>query len=307
MRVLQGSYQSWEPSETPTALTLGVFDGVHLGHRQLLARAFGHDGTHAVITFDPHPVEVLAPGTSPRLITNIDERLELLEDLGAELVAVLNLAEVRDFRPQQFVSEILVEKLAVSSLTVGEDFQFGKDRAGDVAFLTEAGESEGFDVDVIGMVAEGGQAVSSSRIRSLIEVGSVADAAALLGSRYRVTGPVIDGDKRGRDIGYPTANLKPVARKVTPGNGVYATVTKVNRTDHMSATNVGTRPTFGGGERLIETHILDFEGDIYGEEITVEFVERLRPELEFKSVAELLEHMEEDVERSRKILDPVMG
>jgi riboflavin kinase / FMN adenylyltransferase len=307
LRALRGSYQSWEPSDTPTALTLGVFDGVHLGHRQLLDRAFGHDGTPAVITFDPHPVEVLAPGTSPRLITNIDERLELLEDLGAELVAVLNLAEVRDFRPQQFVSRILVGKLAVSSLTVGEDFQFGKDRAGDVEFLTQAGEAEGFDVDVVGMVAEGGQAVSSSRIRSLIEVGSVADAAALLGSRYRATGPVIDGDKRGRDIGYPTANLRPVARKVTPGNGVYATVTIVNGTAHMSATNVGIRPTFGGGERLIETHILDFDSDIYGEEITVEFVERLRPELEFKSVSELLEHMEDDVERTRKILDPVMG
>ncbi|MEX1091567.1 MAG: adenylyltransferase/cytidyltransferase family protein, partial [Acidimicrobiia bacterium] len=173
MRVLQGSYQSWVPSETPTALTLGVFDGVHLGHRQLLDRAFGHDGTHAVVTFDPHPVEVLAPGTSPRLITNIDERIELLDELGAELVAVLDLAEVRDFRPEQFVSEILVGKLAVSALTVGDDFQFGKDRAGDVGFLTEAGKRGGFDVDVVGMVAEGGQTVSSSLIRSLIEVGSV--------------------------------------------------------------------------------------------------------------------------------------
>lgn len=307
MRVLNGSYQSWEPSGAPTALTLGVFDGVHLGHRQLLTRAFAHDGTHAVITFDPHPVEVLAPGTSPRLITNIDERLGLLEGLGAELVAVLDLAEVRDFRPEQFVSEILLGKLAVSALTVGDDYQFGKDRAGDVGFLTEAGKRGGFDVDVVGMIAEGGQTVSSSRIRSLIEAGSVSDAAALLGSRYRVTGPVVDGDKRGRDIGYPTANLRPVERKVTPGNGVYATVTSVDGTNHMSATNVGTRPTFGGGERLIEAHILDFEGDLYGEEITVEFVERLRPELEFKSVGELLEHMEEDVERSRKILDPVMG
>ena len=307
MRVFQGSYQSWEPSETPTALTLGVFDGVHLGHRQLLTRAFKHDGMPAVITFDPHPVEVLAPGTSPRLITNIDERVALLETLGVDLVAVLNLAEVRDFRPQQFVDEILVGKLNVSTLTIGEDFQFGKDRAGDVRFLTESGERGGFEIDVVGMVAEGGQTVSSSRIRALIEVGSVSDAAALLGSRYRVTGPVIDGDKRGRDIGYPTANLRPVERKVTPGNGVYATVTRVNGTDHMSATNVGTRPTFGGGERLIEAHILDFDGDIYGEEITVEFVERLRPELEFKSVGELLEHMEEDVDRSRKILDPVMG
>ncbi len=307
MRVFKGSYRSWAPAETPTALTLGVFDGVHLGHRQLLARAFGHDGTHAVITFDPHPVEVLAPGTAPRLITNIEERLSLLEDVGADLVAVLDLAEVREFRPEQFVSEILVGKLDVSTLTIGEDFHFGKDRAGDVGFLTEAGQSDGFAVDVVEMVAEGGQTVSSSRIRSLIEVGSVAVAAALLGSRYRVTGPVIDGDKRGRDIGYPTANLKPVARKVTPGNGVYATVARVDGTDHMSATNVGTRPTFGGGESLIEAHILDFDGDLYGEEITVEFVERLRPELEFKSVAELLEHMEEDIERSRKILDPVIG
>lgn len=307
MKVLQGSYQSWEPSETATALTLGVFDGVHLGHRQLLARAFKNDGRPAVITFDPHPVEVLAPGTSPRLITNIGERLGLLEELGAELVAVLNLAEVRNFRPQQFVAEILEGKLNVSTLTIGDDFQFGKDRAGDVGFLAEAGERGGFDVDVVGMVAEGGQTVSSSRIRTLIEVGSVSDASALLGSRYRVTGPVIDGDKRGRDIGYPTANLMPVERKVTPGNGVYATVTRVGGTDHMSATNVGTRPTFGGGARLIESHILDFDGDLYGEEITVEFVERLRPELEFKSVDELLEHMEDDVERSRKILAPVMG
>lgn len=307
MRVHKGSYRSWQRSENPTALTLGVFDGVHLGHRQLLSRAFGHDGTPAVITFDPHPVEVLAPGTSPRLITNIEERLELLEGLGTELVAVLDLAEVRNFRPDQFVSEILVGKLAVSALTVGDDFHFGKDRAGDVGFLTETGKRRGFDVDVVGMVTEGGQTVSSSRIRSLIEVGSVSDAAALLGSRYRVTGPVVDGDKRGRDIGYPTANIRPLERKVIPGNGVYATVTRVDGTDHMSATNVGTRPTFGGGERLIEAHLLDFDGDLYGEEITVEFVERLRPELEFKSVAELLEHMEEDVARSRKILHPVMG
>ena len=212
-----------------------------------------------------------------------------------------------DFAPRQFVTEILEGKLKVSTMTIGEDFQFGKDRAGDVAFLAQAGERSGFNVDVVGMVADGGQTISSSRIRSLIEVGSVSDAAALLGSRYRVTGPVIDGDKRGREIGYPTANLRPAERKVTPGNGVYATVTRVDGTDHMSATNVGTRPTFGGGELLIEAHILDFDGDLYGEEITVEFVERLRPELEFKSVAELLEHMEEDVERSRKILDPVMG
>jgi riboflavin kinase/FMN adenylyltransferase len=157
------------------------------------------------------------------------------------------------------------------------------------------------------LLKEGGQTVSSSRIRKLIEAGSVAAAAELLRSRYQVSGPVVDGDKRGRDIGYPTANLRPIVRKVTPGDGVYATLTRVGDSTYMSATNVGTRPTFGGGERLIEAHILDFAGDLYGEEVTVEFVERLRPELEFKSVAELLEHIEDDVRRSREILAPVMG
>lgn len=307
MKILDGSYETWEPSETPTAVTMGVFDGVHLGHRELLARAFTHGGTSTVITFDPHPVEVLAPGSLPQLITTLSERLALLEELGAELVAVLDLVEVRHFSPQQFVDEILLGRLDVASLTIGEDFHFGKDRAGDVAFLNAAGARAGFEVDVAGLLGEGGQTISSSRIRRLIEAGSVADAAKLLGSRYRVSGPVVDGDKRGRDIGYPTANLRPIVRKVTPGDGVYATLALIDDATYMSATNVGTRPTFGGGERLIEAHLLDYTGDIYGEEITVEFVERLRPELEFKSVAELLEHIEDDVRRSREILAPVMG
>jgi riboflavin kinase/FMN adenylyltransferase len=307
MKVLDGSYETWEPTQASTAVTMGVFDGVHLGHRELLTRAFEHAGTPTVITFDPHPMEVLAPGSLPLLITTLKERLALLEDLGTELVAVLDLAEVRHFSPQQFVDEILVGKLGVGSLTIGEDFHFGKDRAGDVAFLNAAAARAGFEVDVVGLLREGGQIVSSSRIRTLIEVGSVADAADLLRSRYRVSGPVVDGDKRGRDIGYPTANLRPIVRKVTPGDGVYATLTRVGDSTYMSATNVGTRPTFGGGERLIEAHILDFAGDLYGEEVTVEFVERLRPELEFKSVAELLEHIEDDVRRSREILASVMG
>jgi riboflavin kinase/FMN adenylyltransferase len=307
MKILDGSYETWEPSGSPTAVTMGVFDGVHLGHRELLTRAFKHAGTSTVITFDPHPVEVLAPGSLPQLITTLNERLALLEELGTELVAVLDLAEVRHFSPQQFVDEILIGRLDVASLTIGEDFHFGKDRAGDITFLNAAAARAGFEVDVVGLLSEGGQTVSSSRIRRLIEAGSVADAAGLLGSRYRVSGPVVDGDKRGRDIGYPTANLRPIIRKVTPGDGVYATLTTIDDTTYMSATNVGTRPTFGGGERLIEAHLLDYTGDIYGEEIAVEFVERLRPELEFKSVAELLEHIEDDVRRSREILAPVMG
>ena len=307
MRVLSGSFVGWQSQSDPGSGTLGVFDGVHVGHRELLSRAFEPEGAATVVTFDPHPVEVLAPGTTPRLLTTIEERLDLLEEAGAEVVAVLDLGEIRYFSPQEFVDRILVERLNLRSLTIGSDFHFGKDRAGDAAFLSTAGRVAGFDVHVVDLIAEGGVTVSSSRIRNLIELGSVADAATLLGSRFATTSAVVHGDKRGQAIGYPTANLLPVARKVVPGDGVYATIATVGGISRMAATNVGTRPTFGGGARIIEAHILDFEDDIYGEDLTVEFVERLRPELEFASVEELVEHMDDDVRRAREILDTVMG
>lgn len=306
MKVLSGPFRGWE-QDRPTAVTLGVFDGVHLGHRDLMSRAFKHEGTPTVITFEPHPIEVLAPGVQPRLITTLDERLQLLEDVGVAVVAVLDLAEVRFFSPDQFVTDVLVDRLRIASLTIGSDFHFGRDRAGDAAFLRRAGDRSGFDVEVVDLVGEGGQTVSSSRIRNLIEAGSVADAARLMGSRYRLSNTVVAGDTRGREIGYPTANLLPVPRKVIPGDGVYATIATVRGRAHMSASNVGTRPTFGEGERLIEAHILDFDEDIYGEDLVVEFVERLRPELEFATVDELVGNIDEDVARSRAILDSVMG
>ena len=307
MKVLTGSFETWDPSDGSAVVTLGVFDGVHQGHRRLIEQAFAVPGIKTIITFDPHPVEVLAPGTSPRLITTLDERLSLLGSMGVEQVAVLDLAEVRLFSPQEFVDQVLVAKLKTVSLTIGSDFHFGKDRAGDVAFLTEAGRSQGFEVDVAELMSTDGQIVSSSRIRSLIEVGSVGDAARLLSSRYQMTNEVVQGDRRGRELGYPTANLNPVPRKVIPGDGVYATVVEVGGTRHMAATNVGTRPTFGGGQRVIEAHILDFDDEIYGEDLTVSFVERLRPELEFKTVDELVSHMDDDVARSRRILESVIG
>lgn len=307
MRVLRGSYTTWAQPEGRAAATIGVFDGVHLGHRRLLERAFEHDGVPTVVTFDPHPVEVLAPGTDPRLITTIEERLSLFEEVGVETAAVLDLTEVRYFSPTQFVDQILVDRLAVTALTVGSDYHFGKDRAGDVAFLSEAGRDRGFPCTVVDLVSEGGQVVSSTRIRALIEAGSVFDASELLGSRFQMTNTVIHGDKRGREMGYPTANLLPVAGKVLPGDGVYATIVTTNGLPLMAATNVGTRPTFGGGERLVEAHILDFDENIYGEEMTVEFVDRLRPELKFASVDELLANMADDVAATRRILDPVMG
>lgn len=307
MKVVTGPPDSWAPLENETALTLGVFDGVHLGHRELMRRAFENRGTSAVVTFDPHPVEILTAGIPPRLLTNIEERLALLEDAGAELVAVLDLADVRHLEPERFVRSVLLEKLNVGSLTVGTDFQFGKDRSGDASFLMGAGAEHGFKVDAIDLVGLGGVQVSSSRIRNLIEASSVDQANNLLCSRYRLTNAVLHGDKRGREIGFPTANLRAPARKVVPGDGVYAGVATIDGRRHIAAINVGVRPTFGGGERLVEAHLLDFDEDIYGRSLTIEFVAHLRPELEFDQVSDLIDQMAGDIAQTRDIVAPVMG
>lgn len=302
MRVLTGPWESWTTEPEATALTVGVLDGVHRGHRALLTHVMGADDSPAVVTFDPHPVEVLSPGTHPRLITTLDERLALLEDFGIEVVAVLDLNEIRDVSAEAFVSEILVGKLAMGSIVAGIDFQFGKNRAGSISLLHEMSPDLGFEVDVIELVVSDGT-VSSSRIRSLIEHGRVADAAELLGTRYQVTAAVIDGDKRGRGIGFPTANLVPPPNKVIPADGIYAAIAHVRGGAHRAAVNVGVRPTFGGGARLIEPYLLDFDKDIYGEMVTVEFVARIRDELRFDSVDDLIERMQEDVAETKAILD----
>ncbi len=307
MRVLDGGLANWAAIDGPTTVTLGVFDGVHLGHRSLIERAFSHPGKRVVVTFEPHPVEVLAPGTPPRLITTLDERLNLLERLDADLVAVLDLTEIRHLSPDQFVEQVLIAKLKTGAFSVGEDFHFGRDRAGDVSFLLRSGAAKGFDVDVVELLDSGERVVSSSQIRELIALGDVETAATLLGSYYRMSNTVVDGDKRGRSIGFPTANLNPAPRKVLPADGVYATLATVKGVTYSAATNVGTRPTFGGGARMVETYLLDFDDDIYGEDLTVEFVSRLRPELEFKTVDELVAQMHDDVDESRRILATVTG
>ncbi len=306
MRVLRGSPDTWEV-QRGTSLSVGVFDGVHRGHRELLRKAFAGGGVPTVVTFDPHPVEILAHGISPRLLTTLDERIELFEDVGAELVAVLDLEDVRYLEPGDFVRSVLVDRLGVSAMTVGSDFHFGRDRGGDVSFLRAFGSEHGVVVNVVNLVDVADEPISSSRIRDLVEVGDVSGAAAMLGSRFRITNEVIDGDKRGRAIGFPTANLQPVDRKCLPADGVYATMVAVRGVSHPAATNVGIRPTFGGGQRLVEAHILEFDEDIYGEEVTVEFVERLRPELKFESVDQLVAKMTEDVADTRNILTSFRG
>ena len=302
MRVLDGAWDVWEPPPGSTSITIGVLDGVHRGHRELLRRL---DPSHrrTVLTFEPHPVEVLRPGTSPRLLTTIEERLALLDDLGVELVGVLDLAGIKEQSPEEFVRGVLVHKLAVGQLVVGEDFRFGHDRAGDVGLLRRMGSDLGFDVDVIDLVADEAAVVSSSRIRSLIEEGDVGTASELMGSWFTLSNVVVQGDRRGRELGFPTANLRPPSRKVIPGHGVYACFATHDGVAHAAAVNVGVRPTFDGHELLIEAHLLDFDDDIYESELTVRFVEYLRPELRFDGAGSLVEQMHDDVARSREILD----
>lgn len=302
MKVLQGPLAQWEALDPPRAVTVGVFDGVHHGHRVILGRLVAAPFPSTVLTFDPHPAEVLSPGTNPRLITTVEERIELMQGVGVDSVGVLDLSEIRHLEPEQFVAQVLVAKLGVRLIVVGSDFQFGKDRAGDSEFLRQAGEAHGFDVDVVDLV-ESGRVISSSRVRGLIEEGEVAIAATLLGSRYRLSNVVVPGDRRGKTLGFPTANLEPSPRKVIPGNGIYAAFAHVGAETLAAAVSVGVRPTFGGTETLIEAFILDFDRDIYGSALELEFVERLRPELEFESVEALVEAMNEDVATVRRVLD----
>lgn len=301
MKVMDGPWPAWEPLDGPTSVTIGVLDGVHRGHRALISRLDG-SMVRTVLTFDPHPVEVLRPGTPPRLITTIDERVDLLADNGVELVGVLDLSEIKEQSPEEFVERVLVGKLGAAHLVVGVDFRFGKDRSGDVESLERLAPRLGIRVDTIGLVEEEGAPVSSSRVRLLIEEGEVAEAASFLDRWYAVTAEVVHGDKRGRQIGYPTANMRLPSRKVVPATGVYACFASVGEDRLDTAVNVGIRPTFGGGELLIEAHVLDFDDDLYGSEMTIEFVDYLRPELKFDGVDALVEAMGDDVAMARGIL-----
>lgn len=283
-------------------MTIGVLDGVHRGHQALIA-ALDDSMIRTVCTFDPHPIEVLRPGFHPRLITTIEERVDRLGAHGVEQVGILDLTHIKELSPVEFVEDVLVRRLSLGHLVVGRDFRFGKDRSGDVDLLAELGPFYGFRLDVIDLVSDEGGAVSSSRIRAMIEGGEAARAAEALGAPYRVTGRVIEGDKRGREIGFPTANMVPPERKVIPATGIYAAWSHLGDERHPSAINVGVRPTFGEGELLIEAYLLDYEGDLYDRELTVEFVEFLRPESKFDSVRALVAQMHDDVVRARGVLE----
>ncbi len=310
----------------PTALTIGNFDGIHRGHQALLSElqqiAARAELSSAILTFDPHPLAVLRPNQPHFLLTTPRERLHLTAALGIDLGIIQPFSlDVAALEPAEFMGN-LVKRLTMRALVVGPDFALGRNRSGNLEVLTELGKALDYTVHIIEPVAWEDQPVRSSAIRNLLMQGDVVTAAALLGRPYHATGLVIHGDKRGRQIGTPTANLQIPDNKLWPADGVYATRTyiherapssdKPSSMDRVpcvfnSVTNLGTRPTVGGSEHRFETHLLDFpeaggDDNLYGQHVTVEFVARLRGEQRFNGLDELVAQIQADIARARALL-----
>ena len=290
----------------PLHLAIGVFDGVHVGHQALVRgvaeRARAESSTPMAATFDPLPIEMLAPGAPPSALSDIDERTELLAAAGAQVVIVFRFTpEFASLPPAEFVRR-LASAGQVRRVCVGADFQFGRDRSGNVEALTQLGARYGFTVDPAAPVLVDGSLVSSTRIRNALLAGDVAGAARLLGRQSRVTGIVEHGDKRGRALGFPTVNLRTPPERLLPRDGIYAVWAEVGSQRVMGAASLGVRPTFGGGARRLEAFLLDWNGDLYGDRVRVEFVKRLRDELRFASAQDLAQQITKDVDETRKAL-----
>ncbi|HEX3518407.1 MAG TPA: riboflavin biosynthesis protein RibF [Solirubrobacteraceae bacterium] len=271
-------------------VAVGTFDGVHLGHREVI------DGNDSVLTFEPHPVSVISPRNSPRLLTTLERKAELVAALGVqELIVIPFDAEFAGRSAAEFIEDVLVGSLGASEVSIGENFRFGHKAQGDAALLLG---DERFTTVVHPLLEVDGEIVSSSHIRGLVLAGEVAEANRLLGATFQVSGEVVHGDARGRELGFPTANLVPEETLVCPGHGVYACLAD----GRPAAVSIGVRPTFqtGRGE-LIEAYILDFDGDIYASQLRLEFVARLRGERRFADPESLIAQMHRDVERTRQI------
>jgi riboflavin kinase/FMN adenylyltransferase len=302
------------PPVRGSAVTIGAYDGVHLGHRHLIgilrSMAAERDLDSVVVTFDRHPATMVRPESAPPLLTDLEQKIELLAGTGVDRTVVVTFDEARaNETAEDFVIEVLVEALGAQLVVVGEDFHFGHGRKGNVSLLTEMGARHGFEVVGLGLEADAaGEAVSSTRIRGLLATGDVAAASRLLGRHHQVRGTVVQGDGRGGpELGYPTANLDVPAEVELPGEGIYACwYQRDDRSVHAAAASVGHRPTFHPrhGAPLLEAFLLDFEGDLYGEQARVSFVERLRDDRRFPGVDELIAQMALDVAAARAVLTP---
>jgi riboflavin kinase/FMN adenylyltransferase len=279
---------------------------VHIGHQALIRQtAEGANqlrGKALVATFDPLPIQALAPGAPPSALSDIDDRVRLLHEAGANDVVVFHFTkEFAALTAKEFVRR-LVGAGEVRRIFVGEDFQFGHDRGGNVRTLAEVGRRHGFEVVIATPVKEGGEVVSSTRIRNALLAGDVTAAARLLGRPYAVKGRVVHGAKRGRALGFPTINLAVPPERLLPRDGIYAMTVRVRDEEVVAAASLGVRPTFGGGDRTLEAYLLDWKGDVYGDTIEAAFVKRLRDELRFASAEELTDQIARDVEDTRAAL-----
>lgn len=291
---------------TNTVLTLGNFDGLHLGHQELIkmvmkrARETGAVGM--VVTFRPHPLKILAPEKCPPLISIYEEKIALFEKLGLDvLVKIPFTLDFSAMSPEDFTRGILCDLLGAREIFVGYNYRFGKGRAGDVGTLKRLGKEYGFVVREIEQISLDGEVISSTKIRKLLAEGSVEHAARLLGRAYAITGVVVKGDGRGRGLGFPTANIAP-KHSIIPADGVYAVRFFVREKFYDGIANVGMRPTFDEKRLTIEVHILDFDEDIYGEEISLYFLGRIREERKFKSPDDLVRQIASDIRTARKML-----
>ncbi len=300
-----GDFDGWPRG--PLSIAIGVFDGVHIGHQALIRQtaegAKGHGGKPLAATFDPLPIQALAPGAPPSALSDVDDRLRLLHDAGASDVVVFHFTkEFAALEAGEFVRR-LAGAGEVRQIFVGEDFQFGHDRGGDVRTLAAAGSTYGFEVVVASPVTLDGAVVSSTRIRNALLAGDVENAARLLGRPYSVTGTVVHGAKRGRALGFPTINLAVPTERLLPRDGIYAMKVRLRDSEVAAAASLGVRPTFGGDDRTLEAYLLDWQGDVYGTRIEAAFVKRLRDELRFATAAELSAQIARDVEATRAALD----
>ncbi|HEY3844488.1 MAG TPA: bifunctional riboflavin kinase/FAD synthetase [Acidimicrobiales bacterium] len=300
-----------------TAVTIGAYDGVHLGHRALLAdlsrRAEAAGLTTVVVTFDRHPAYVVRPESAPKQLTDLEQKLELLAECGIDRTLVVAFDKARaDESAEDFVKEVLVDELEARLVVVGEDFHFGHARRGNVALLAECGAEYGFEVVGVALTGDREATVSSTRIRTMVAEGDVAGAAALLGRPHEVRGPVVPGDGRGGpELGFPTANVAVADDIALPADGIYAGYySRPDGSSHRAAISVGRRPTFyepGTASVLVEAYLLHFEGDLYGEAARVSFVRRLRDEQQFDSVDALIGQMQRDVTETERVLSADTG
>jgi len=289
-------------------LALGNFDGLHRGHVKILERiqrgAAERGGTSVVLTFDPHPPRVLRPDKAPSLLMTKTQKLEALARAGVHGAAVVRFTnEMSQWEPERFVRSVLVEWLRVAEVWVGADFLFGRDRSGNFSLLRSLGAQHGFRVEKIDAVRYKDFVVSSTRIRRLVSEGRVDEAAALLGHHYAIEGTVVEGAKRGREIGFPTANLS-TSNEALPPHGVYATTVWIDGHVHSSVTNIGQRPTFGDQlSTTVEIHVLKLDRNLYGRTLKLAFVQRLRDERKFPDVGALQEQIQADVRRATRLFD----